>query len=81
MVTDMQSRAARGLLKWTQNDLARISGLSAGAIRNYENGLTQPNVATMMVLRQTFEKHGVEFTADGRGVHLKPTPANRRVRK
>jgi DNA-binding XRE family transcriptional regulator len=64
------TRAARGLLHWTQNDLAREAGVSAVTIRNYENGKTEPNSATLVVLQQTFERAGVEFIADGRGVQL-----------
>jgi transcriptional regulator with XRE-family HTH domain len=72
MITNMQSRAARGLLQLTQNDLARETGISATTIRNFENGKTAPQPATLTVLRQTFERHGVELNADGRGVRLKP---------
>jgi transcriptional regulator with XRE-family HTH domain len=68
----MQSRAARGLLHWTQNDLAREAGVSAVTIRNYENGKTELQPATRIVLQQTLERAGVEFIADGRGVQLKP---------
>jgi DNA-binding XRE family transcriptional regulator len=64
------TRAARGLLHWMQNDLAREAGVSAVTIRNYENGKTEPNSATLVVLQQTFERAGVEFIADGRGVQL-----------
>jgi transcriptional regulator with XRE-family HTH domain len=71
MISAMQSRAARGLLHWTQNDLARKAGISAVTIRNYENGKTEPNPATLVVLKQTFEKAGIEFIANGRGVRLK----------
>jgi len=72
MITTMQTRAARGLLNWTQKDLARNSGISGVTIRNYENGKTSPNLATKIVLQLTFEKHGVEFTPDGYGVRLRP---------
>lgn len=67
----MQSRAARGLLNWTQNELAERAGISAVTIRNYENGRTAPNPATLIVLQQTFERAGVEFIANGRGVQLR----------
>jgi transcriptional regulator with XRE-family HTH domain len=78
MVSAMQSRAARGLLHWTQNDLAREAGVSAVTIRNYENGKTEPNPATMVVLQQTFERAGVEFIADGRGVQLNQAKTKRK---
>jgi len=67
----MQMRAARGLLQWTQEDLAREAGVSSLTVRNIEAGKTKPNPATMTVIRQALERHGVELTDDGRGVRLK----------
>jgi hypothetical protein len=46
-------------------------------VRNYETGKTEPNPATLVVLQQTFERAGVEFIADGRGVQLSQTKAKR----
>jgi phosphatidylserine/phosphatidylglycerophosphate/cardiolipin synthase-like enzyme len=62
------TRAARGL----------EAGVSAVTIRNYENGKTEPNSATLVVLQQTFERAGVEFIADGRGVQLNQAKATRK---
>jgi DNA-binding XRE family transcriptional regulator len=71
----MQCRAARGLLQWTQNELAAHSGISDTTIRNFEKGLTTPNPATVIVLRQTLEKAGVEFIdADHPGVRMRRRP-------
>jgi len=68
----MQSRAARGLLKWTQVDLAHEAGVSTVTVQNFEAGKTEPNPATREVIKLAFERAGVEFNADGRGVRLKP---------
>ena len=68
----MQSRAARGLLRWTQADLASAAGVSQLTVRNFEAEKTSPTRATLDVIRRAFEKAGVEFNADGRGVRLKP---------
>ena len=38
MITIGQCRAARGLLDWTQQDLAEACGLSKTAINNFEKG-------------------------------------------
>jgi transcriptional regulator with XRE-family HTH domain len=67
----MQCRAARGLLDWTQDRLAKEAGVSALTIRNFEGGKTKPAPATLAVLRQAFERAGVEFL-NGGGVQLKP---------
>ena len=40
-------------------------------VQNFEAGKTEPNPAT----KRAFEKAGVEFNADGRGVRLKPPKA------
>lgn len=68
----MQLRAARGLLGWTQHDLAKEAGVSMPTIRNFEIGKSHPQPATMTVIRQTLERRGVEFTEDGLGVRLRP---------
>ena len=72
MITPAQCRAARGLLKWRQQDLADKSRLSVATVRNFENERFAPNEATQTLLRQTFEKAGVAFLDDnGGGVKLK----------
>ena len=71
MITPAQCRAARGLLDWKQQDLARHSEISVNTIRMFERGKTKPYKGTLVVLRQTFEAHGVEFIIrDGEGVGL-----------
>ena len=64
MITSAQCRAARALLKWTQDDLAGRSGISPLAINKFEVGKTSPHVATLKVLRETFEAAGIEFIDD-----------------
>ena len=68
----MQCRAARGLLQWTQQELSAKSTISVTTIRHFETGVTKPNPSTVIVLRLTLEKAGVEFTdADHPGVRMK----------
>ena len=62
-VTDAWSRqvkAARQLLLWEQTDLARESGLSIATVKNFERGVQQ-SLGSTAVLRQTFERAGIEF--------------------
>jgi transcriptional regulator with XRE-family HTH domain len=75
MIAAMQSRAARGLLRWTQSDLAREAGVSTLTVRNFEAEKTSPTRATLDVIQRAFEKAGVQFNADGLGVRLKPPKA------
>jgi transcriptional regulator with XRE-family HTH domain len=68
----MQCRAARGLLQWTQDDLAGRAKVSGNTIRGFELEQTSPNPATLTVLQMAFEKAGVEFTdGDQPGVRMK----------
>ncbi|MGA7533951.1 MAG: helix-turn-helix transcriptional regulator, partial [Pseudolabrys sp.] len=40
-------RAARGLLGWTQVELAEASGVSEISIKNIERGVTDPRSSTL----------------------------------
>jgi transcriptional regulator with XRE-family HTH domain len=60
----MQSRAARGLLRWTQNDLAKEAGVSQLTVRNFEAEKTSPTRATLDVIQRAFERAGVEFIGE-----------------
>ena len=66
MITRSQCRAARGLLDWTQQELADASGLSKTSINNYERGLADVKEDTLKVIRDAFVKAQVEFSgSDG----------------
>lgn len=72
MMTPAQCRAARGLLDWNQQDLAKHSTVGYSTIRKFESGQTKPRNSTLIVLRQTFETHGVAFLDEnGGGVKLR----------
>jgi transcriptional regulator with XRE-family HTH domain len=69
-----QCRAARGLLAWTQDELARMAGVSIVTVRNFENEKTTPQRASLDVIRRAIESAGVEFIAEnggGAGVRLR----------
>jgi len=70
-----QIRAARGLLGWSQSDLAARAGLSLPTVKRVESG-RGPRVsdAARTKLRRTFETAGVEFIDEnggGPGVRLR----------
>ena len=72
-----QSRAARGLLDWSQEDLAKHAGLSLSTVRNYEKGRSDPYSRNLEAIRKAFEAAGIEFIepdaaslAGGGGVRL-----------
>lgn len=63
ILTPALCRAARGLLDWTQADLADESGVSRSTIRDYEGDRHDIHRATESQLRLAFERGGVDFIA------------------
>jgi transcriptional regulator with XRE-family HTH domain len=73
MITPAQCRAARGLLDWTQQELADEAGVSIVTVRHFEAGSNEPRRATLEVIRRALEGGGVEFIDEnggGPGVRL-----------
>ena len=71
MITPTLCRAARVLLGWKQDDLAKRSEVGVAAIRRFEGGKTTPHRTTLKALQTTFEDAGIEFlTRDGEPVGL-----------
>ena len=68
MITKEQCRAARGLLDWTQGDLAAQAGMSKTAINNFERGTNDVRGESLAAIRAAFEKADIEFVGDY-GVH------------
>ena len=74
MITSGQCRAARGLLGWSQQDLADHAGLGIATVRNLELGVHEPRRATLEVIRRAFETAGIELIDEnggGPGVRLR----------
>jgi ribosome-binding protein aMBF1 (putative translation factor) len=72
-MTAAQCRAARDLLGWTPDDLARAAGVSVFTIRSFEQDRTMPDASVMTLMQRTFEGAGVRFHApegDDPGVRL-----------
>jgi predicted transcriptional regulator len=81
MITPEQCRAARGLLDWSQGDLAQKATVGIVTVRQLEAGVHTPRQATMDVIRRAFEAAGVEFieqNGGGPGVRLRK-PQRKRV--
>lgn len=64
-MTPAQCRAARGLLDWTQRDLAAASRASEPAIRQFEKGQRATNGSTIVAMEHAFGKAGVSFIDEG----------------
>lgn len=73
-----QVRAARGLIGWSQEDLARQAQIGRATIADFESGKREPYSATLAAIRAALEAAGVEFIPEnggGAGVRLKkPRP-------
>ena len=76
LITAPQCRAARGLLNWTQQNLADRAGVGIVTVRQFEGAANEPRRATLEVIRRAFEAAGVEFIDEnggGPGVRLRKT--------
>jgi predicted transcriptional regulator len=74
MISPEQCRAARGLLDWSQQELANKAAVGIVTVRQLEAGTHEPRRATLDVVRRAFEKAGVEFIEEnggGPGVRLR----------
>jgi transcriptional regulator with XRE-family HTH domain len=60
-ITTAQIRGARGILNWSQSDLAERTGISATSIGSIENGQSTPRANTLNTIQKTFEDAGIEF--------------------
>lgn len=62
--TGDQIRAARGLLDWSRDDLARASGLSRSTVVRLESGAPARPV-NLLAIRSVFEAEGLQFVPGG----------------
>ena len=69
-----QLRAARGLLGWSQTDLANAAGVSLPTVKRVETDLgIRVSIETRAKFREALEKAGLQFldgNGDGPGVRL-----------
>src|SRR4051794_22983196 len=83
MISAALCRAARSLLGWTQDDLARAADVSPSTIYKFEAQGVAPHKATVAVLKLAFEVAGVRFLpdeGDGPGLRL-VRPTQRRAER
>jgi ribosome-binding protein aMBF1 (putative translation factor) len=73
MITPAQSRAARALIEWSQEDLAKAAHLGLSTIRDFEKGRRTPTHNNLLGIKTALETAGVRFIAPdvaGEGVIL-----------
>ena len=76
MITSDQIRAARALVRWSAEDLARESGVGLSTIRRIEaaQGVPSASGKNLALLQNTLERAGVQFierNGGGPGVRLR----------
>ena len=76
MITSDQIRAARALIKWSADDLAKSANVGIATVRRFEvvKGVPSGQIRILDALKAALELGGVEFigTPDDRpGVRLK----------
>jgi predicted transcriptional regulator len=62
-----QIRAARGLLNWSQGELAERAGVSKQSVTRIEKGTMDPRFSTMAALNEAVRSAGVEMAEDVNG--------------
>ena len=73
-ITSAQSRAARGLLDWSRDQLSDSSGVAKRTIARFEAADGETRETTLAAMRTALEAAGVEFIEEnggGPGVRLR----------
>jgi transcriptional regulator with XRE-family HTH domain len=82
MLTPAQLRAARALLGWSRDELAKHSGIAAETVQGFESRGSDPKLGTVNKWRRALEAAGVRFIdpddVDGPGVRLRGVPKGKR---
>ncbi len=71
MITPVQCRAARALLDWSQQDLAKAAHLGLSTIRDFEKGRRVPTYNNLRGIKLALEEGGVEVGAENSRVAFK----------
>jgi transcriptional regulator with XRE-family HTH domain len=73
MIDHRQSRAARSLLGWTQQQLADTAGVALATIQFFETDKREPIPNNLTAIRRALEDAGVEFipAKSGKGIGVR----------
>ena len=75
LLSPAQCRAARGLLAWSQTELASAAGVGRATLADFERGAREPIGNNLRAIRRALEDAGVKFVEEGLGgVVLLPPP-------
>jgi predicted transcriptional regulator len=65
MLTPEQSRAARGWLDWSQDDLAKRASVSLSTIRDFEKGRRAPIANNLTAIERALAEAGIRLETAG----------------
>lgn len=65
LLTPLQVRAARAILAWSQEDLAKAAGVAKSTIADFERGVRKPLASNALAIRHALEKEGTMFLPGG----------------
>jgi transcriptional regulator with XRE-family HTH domain len=73
ILTPAQCRAARGLVAWSQDQLATRAEVGNSTVRDFEKGRRVPLDESLTAIRRALEDAGVDFISakSGKGVGLR----------
>jgi transcriptional regulator with XRE-family HTH domain len=80
-ITSAQCRAARALIGWSREELAKASHVGVRTLVDFERGARQPQIRTLIDIRRALEEADVRFLNEdefgGPGVRLSGTKESR----
>lgn len=65
MLSPEQSRAARGWLGWSQQDLAKRAQVGLSTVKDFENGYRKPIANNLQAIQRALEAGGIELLFEG----------------
>ncbi len=79
-ITPALCRAARGLLGWNQDDLAKAAKVGLNTLRNFEAGKSAPMTNNLLAIEAALEGAGILFIPEnGGGAGLRMKAAEGRI--
>jgi DNA-binding XRE family transcriptional regulator len=79
-ISPAQCRGARGMLGWSQAELAEAAGVSRPTIVDFERGARVPHAGNLASIVAAFEQADIEFTPEngaGAGVRFRKASASK----
>lgn len=68
-LTPEDVRAARALVQWSQDDLAKVAGVGVSTIADFEKAARKPIASNLDAIRRAFESMHIVFTPTGPAIY------------